>query len=68
MRATLIGAQHLPGEVLPRHRACERAAAIRRGLADDRHWMLVRPNGRFVTQRELPRMALIGTAVDGGAR
>jgi uncharacterized protein YcbX len=33
------------------------------GLADDRHWMLVRPSGRFVTQRELPRMALIGTAV-----
>ncbi len=33
------------------------------GLADDRHWMLVRPNGRFVTQRELPRMALVGTAV-----
>ncbi len=26
--------------------------------------MLVRPNGRFVTQRELPRMALIGTALD----
>jgi uncharacterized protein len=36
------------------------------GLADDRHWMLVRPNGRFVTQRELPRMALVGTAVDPG--
>jgi len=36
------------------------------GLADDRHWMLVRPNGRFVTQRELPRMALIGTAVEAG--
>ena len=33
------------------------------GLADDRRWMLVRPNGRFVTQRELPRMALIHTAV-----
>ena len=32
------------------------------GLADDRHWMMVRPNGRFVTQRELPRMALIGAA------
>ena len=29
--------------------------------------MLVRPNGRFVTQRELPRMALIGTAVDAAA-
>jgi uncharacterized protein len=37
------------------------------GLADDRHWMLVRPNGRFVTQRELPRMALVSTAVDSGA-
>lgn len=35
------------------------------GLADDRHWMLVRPNGRFVTQRELPRMALVSTAVQG---
>jgi MOSC domain-containing protein len=35
----------------------------RTGLSDDRHWMLVRPNGRFVTQRELPRMALILTAV-----
>lgn len=34
------------------------------GLADDRHWMMVRPGGRFVTQRELPRMALIRTQVD----
>ncbi|MEJ0084337.1 MAG: MOSC N-terminal beta barrel domain-containing protein [Pseudomonadota bacterium] len=33
------------------------------GFADDRHWMLVRPSGRFVTQRELPRMALIATAL-----
>jgi uncharacterized protein YcbX len=31
------------------------------GFADDRHWMLVRPNGRFVTQRELPRLALVAT-------
>jgi len=36
------------------------------GFAHDRHWMLVRPNGRFVTQRELPRMALIGTQVMEG--
>ncbi len=36
------------------------------GLLDDRHWMMVRPTGRFVTQRELPRMALIGTAVESG--
>jgi uncharacterized protein YcbX len=39
------------------------AEITRTGLRDDRHWMLVRPNGRFVTQRELPRMALIGTRV-----
>ena len=37
------------------------------GLADDRHWMLVRPNGRFITQREYPRMALISTQVDSEA-
>ena len=46
--------------------ALETAWLTATGLADDRHWMLVRPNGRFVTQRELPRLALIGTAVDAG--
>jgi uncharacterized protein len=45
----------------------EAARMDQTGLADDRHWMLVRPNGRFVTQRELPRMALVATSVDGGA-
>jgi uncharacterized protein len=39
------------------------AEVTRTGLLDDRHWMLVRPNGRFVTQRELPRMALVGTRI-----
>ena len=33
------------------------------GFVGDRHWMLVRPNGRFVTQRELPHLALVGTAL-----
>ena len=47
--------------------ALDEAVLTSTGLAHDRHWMLVRPNGRFVTQRELPRMALIGTAVAGGA-
>jgi uncharacterized protein len=42
----------------------ERARIDPTGFADDRHWMLVRPNGRFVTQRELPRLALIGTSLD----
>jgi uncharacterized protein YcbX len=36
----------------------------RTGLAWDRHWMLVMPNGRFVTQRQLPSMALIDTAIE----
>ena len=44
--------------------ARESARVDATGLAGDRHWMLVRPNGRFVTQRELPRMALIGTTLD----
>jgi uncharacterized protein len=34
------------------------------GLEHDREWMVVTPDGRFVTQREEPRLALIGTAVD----
>jgi len=35
--------------------------ADRYGLAGDRRWMLVDEKGRFVTQRELPRLALINT-------
>jgi uncharacterized protein YcbX len=30
-----------------------------RGPLHDRHWMLVSEEGRFLTQRELPRMALV---------
>src|SRR5262245_56710017 len=44
--------------------ALERARVAATGFADDRHWMLVRPNGRFITQREYPRMALISTQVN----
>ena len=33
----------------------------------DREWMVVDRDGRFVTQRELPRLALIETAVSAGA-
>jgi uncharacterized protein YcbX len=47
--------------------ALDSATVAPTGLTDDRHWMLVRPNGRFITQREHPRMALIGTHVDAGA-
>lgn len=35
------------------------AALTRTGIAQDRRWMLVKPNGSFLTQRELPRLALL---------
>jgi len=40
-----------------------------RGPELDRHWMVVNDKGRFLTQRELPRMVLIRPHVlDGGLR
>ncbi|MEZ4669597.1 MAG: MOSC domain-containing protein [Anaerolineae bacterium] len=36
-----------------------------RGPLWDRRWMVVEPDGMFVTQRELPRMALIQPAFEG---
>jgi hypothetical protein len=35
-----------------------------KGLRHDRHWMVVRHNGRFVTQREQPALARIRTELD----
>ncbi len=37
----------------------QRARLTPAGFEHDRQWMIVRGNGRFVTQRELPRLALI---------
>ena len=37
------------------------------GLEHDREWMIVTPEGRFVTQREVPRLALIATELDRDA-
>lgn len=34
------------------------------GLENDRHWMIVDPDGEFLTQRSHPGMALLGTEVD----
>jgi uncharacterized protein YcbX len=39
--------------------AVERAQVTPRGLANDRRWMVVDEAGRFLTQRVLPRMALV---------
>lgn len=36
----------------------------RRGIAGDRRFLVVDHNGRFLTQRTLPRMALIATRLD----
>jgi uncharacterized protein YcbX len=37
------------------------------GLEHDREWMIVTPDGRFVTQREEPRLALISTRLEPDA-
>lgn len=44
-----------------------RAELSATGLAGDRHWMIVNAQGKFLTQREAPRLALIRPiAQDGG--
>ena len=42
----------------------QRVALDDRGLVGDRGWMVVDPDGRFLTQRELPRMCLITARLD----
>ena len=39
--------------------ALPRARMTSTGFEHDREWMIVRPNGRFVTQREMPKLATI---------
>ncbi len=50
-------------------RGVERTAArlTEAGLEHDREWMIVTPQGRFVTQREQPRLALIAASLDDQA-
>jgi uncharacterized protein YcbX len=43
--------------------ALQSAELTATGFAYDREWMMVHPDGEFVTQRDLPRMALIATAL-----
>jgi uncharacterized protein len=38
-----------------------RARLTTTGIAGDREWLLVRPDGHFLTQRELPRLATLAT-------
>ncbi|WP_062786273.1 MOSC domain-containing protein [Novosphingobium capsulatum] len=48
--------------------ALERATITAQGVAGDRRWMVVNPQGRFLTRRELPAMALLRAVphADGG--
>jgi uncharacterized protein YcbX len=43
--------------------ALDRARIAATGFEHDREWLIVRPDGRFITQREEPRLALIETAL-----
>jgi uncharacterized protein YcbX len=43
------------------------ARCTERGLENDRRWMLVDAGGEFLTQRVLPRMATVWTAIEDGA-
>ena len=45
------------------HEAARLTAA---GLEHDREWMFVGPGGRFLTQREEPRLAQVAVALQGG--
>lgn len=43
--------------------AVQRVQVVGTGLAHDREWMVVNPAGRFLTQREQPRLAQVQTAL-----
>lgn len=47
--------------------AVDEAVITAKGLQHDRVWMVVRPDGRFVTQRGLPRLARVHTRLDATA-
>jgi len=44
--------------------ALDSAVLTRQGLEYDRRFMAVRDNGRFLTQRDMPRLALVQTSLD----
>jgi uncharacterized protein YcbX len=49
-----------------RRTALREAVIGRRGLAGDREWMVVRPDGTFLTQRTHPALARIVPTLDSG--
>jgi uncharacterized protein YcbX len=79
---TTLGAAH-EGSVLPRNvivddlriypvkalrgHGLQASSVAIWGLEHDRRWMVVKPDGRFLTQRELPAMARISALMTGDA-
>jgi hypothetical protein len=63
----LLAALHLYPVKSCRGIAVAEATATDAGLEYDREWMVVTPEGRFVTQRECPRLATVGVSLDGRA-
>lgn len=45
----------------------ESASVVATGFEHDRQWLVVDPEGTFLTQREMPRLCLISAVVDGDA-
>ena len=44
--------------------ACQQAKLTPEGLLHDRRFMVIRSNGRFVTQRDMPRMSLVSVELE----
>jgi uncharacterized protein len=45
--------------------AVQTAVVDQKGLLGDRRWLVVNDHGKFMTQRQFPKMALIGVAMEG---
>ena len=61
----LLGLYHYPIKSCRGTSLTEAVVGVR-GIAADRHWMVVDADGTFLSQRELPRMALIAPRLGGG--
>src|SRR5690349_24996363 len=45
--------------------ALDRVTLSRTGFEHDRRWLVVTPDGQGLTQRQIPRLALVAPRVDG---
>ena len=66
MRTVEITSLHIYPVKSMRGIALDRAKLTSEGLENDRRWMVVRSNGRFVTQRDMPQMSLVHTSLEDG--